>query len=141
MQSSQRTHAVLWVVQGLLALFFALGSGAPKLFLPLEQLPLPIPLPHWFVLFIGVCEVLGALGLVLPGLTRIRPGLTPLAAAGLVLLTICATVYQLMAHQPERAVFAAAMGALAAFVAYGRWRLAPLPGSSRPVRPSVLAAA
>jgi uncharacterized membrane protein len=131
----------LWVVQGLLALFFALGSGAPKLFLPLEQLPLPIPLPHWFVLFIGVCEVLGALGLVLPGLTRIRPGLTPLAAAGLVLLTICATVYQLMAHQPESAVFAAAMGLLAAFVAYGRWRLAPLPGSSRAARSPVLAAA
>ena len=115
----------LWIVQGLLALFLALASGAPKLFLPPEVLPLPIPLPHWFVLFIGVAEVLGALGLILPGLLRIRPGLTPLAAAGLVLVTIGATVYQLAAGQPESALFAVVVGLLCAFVAYGRWRLVP----------------
>jgi hypothetical protein len=119
---------VLWILQGLLALFFGLASGAPKLVLPTETLPLPIPLPRPFVLFIGVAEVLGALGLVLPGLLRILPGLTPLAAAGLVTLTICATVYQLAAGQVGNALFAVAVGLLAAFVAYGRWRLAPLPG-------------
>ena len=57
----------------------------------------------YFVLFIGVCELLGLLGLILPGVTRIQPGLTSLAAAALTLLTICATVYQLMAGQPGNA--------------------------------------
>ena len=130
MRHPRTLGALLWTVQALLALFFALGSGAPKLILPLEALPMPIPLPGPFVWFIGTCEVLGGLGLILPGLLRIRPGLTPLAAAGLVALTACATVYQLAAGQPESALFAAAMGLLAAFVAYGRWRLAPLRGSS-----------
>jgi hypothetical protein len=115
----------LRIVQVLLGLFFALGSGAPKLLLPPETLPMPLPLPGLFVRFIGVVEVLGSLGLILPGLLHIRPGLTPLAAAGLVLVTIGATVYQLAAGQPESAMFAVVVGLLAAFVAYGRWRLAP----------------
>ena len=132
MRNSKWLNAGLWTVQGLLALFFALASGAPKLLLPPEMVPLPIPLPSLFVSFVGVCEVLGALGLILPGLLRIRPGLTPLAATGLVLLTICATVYQLAAGQPESAVFALAMGLVAAFVAYGRWRVAPLRGAAHP---------
>ena len=125
-------NRALWTVQVLLALFFALASGAPKLLLPPETLPeMPIPLPRAFVLFIGVAELAGALGLILPGLLHIRPGLTPLAASGLVLVTIGATVYQVAAGQPESAVFAFVIGLLAAFVAYGRWRLAPLRGASR----------
>ena len=119
-------NRALWIVQALLGLFFALDSGAPKLLLPPEMLPLPIPLPRPFVLFIGVAEVLGGLGLIMPGLLRIRPGLTPLAAAGLVLVTIGATMYQVAAAQGESALFAVAVGLLCAFVAYGRWRQAPL---------------
>jgi putative oxidoreductase len=118
----------LWILQVLLAVFFALGSGAPKLLIPADQLPMPIPLPQAFVWFIGACEVLGGLGLLLPGLSHVRPGLTPLAAACLVVLTICAAVYQLLAHQPESAVFALLIGAVAACVAYARWRVAPLRG-------------
>ena len=129
--SSRKLDVTLWIVQGLLALFFGLGSGVPKLLLPVETLPMPIPLPDLFIRLIGVAEVLGALGLVLPGLLRIRPDLTPLAAAGLVLVTIGATVYQLAAGQPESALFAVAVGLIAAFVAYSRWRLAPLRRSSR----------
>jgi hypothetical protein len=128
---ANKTSALLWGLQGLLALFFALGSGAPKLFLPVEALPMPLPLPELFVRFIGIAEVLGALGLILPGLLHIRPGLTPLAASGLVLVTIGATIYQVAAGQPESAVFAVVVGLLAAFVAYGRWRLAPLRGTPR----------
>src|ERR671939_1265637 len=124
----KKLNRALWLLQVLLAVFFTLGSGAPKLLIPADQLPMPIPLPQALVWFIGACEVLGGLGLLLPGLTHLRPGLTPLAAACLVLLTICAAVYQLLAHQPESAVFALVNGALAACVAYAHWRLAPPPG-------------
>jgi hypothetical protein len=130
-------NRALWIIQGLLALFFALGSGAPKLVLPLDTLPMPIPLPGPFIKFVGLAEVLGGLGLILPGIFHVRPGLTPLAAAGLVLVTIGATVYQLMAGQPESALFAVVIGLLAAFVAYGRWRLVPHQGRSpaSPIQP------
>lgn len=120
--------ATLWTLQVLLALFFAFGSGAPKLLLPTESLPMPIPLPNWFVYFIGAAEVLGALGLVLPAIVRrALPGsaaadarLTAAAATGLVLLTVCATAYQLLAHQPANAAFAAVMCALCAVIAVAR---------------------
>ena len=131
-------NRVLWVLQALLALFFGLASAAPKLLLPPEALPLPIPLPGPIMLAIGVAELLGALGLVLPGLLRIRPGLTPLAAAGLVLVTVGATVYQLAAGGPGNALFAVAVGLLCAFVGYGCWQLAPL--RERPRRSAVLQA-
>src|SRR2546430_7816965 len=84
----------LWIVRGLLALLF-LFAGGVKLVLPLEELTKQMPLPGLFVRFIGVAEVLGAIGLILPGLLRIRPGLTPLAAAGLVIIMIGATVLTL----------------------------------------------
>jgi hypothetical protein len=123
--SSKRTNVSLWIVQGLLAVFFGLGSGAPKLFLPVEMLAMPLPLPHLFVQFIGIAEILGALGLILPGVTHVRPGLTPLAARGLVVVAVSATVYQLAAHQPESAIFAFVMALITAAVGYGRSRLAP----------------
>ena len=128
---SKKLNALLWTLQGLLALFIGLASGAPKLLLPAEAVPMPIPLSPDFLHFIGVCEVLGALGLILPGVLRIRPGVTVLAAAGIALLTVCAAVYQVMAGQPESAVFALVIGALAAFVAYGRRRLQPLRAAER----------
>jgi DoxX-like family len=123
----------LWVVQWLLALFFALASSLPKLLLPPEMLPMPIPIPRAVMLFIGAAELAGALGLVLPGLFRIWPILTPLAGAGLALICIGGTVYQLMAGEPGNAVFAIVLGLICAFVAYGRWQLAP--HRQRPARP------
>jgi DoxX-like family len=114
----------LWIVQGLLALIF-LFAGGMKLVLPLEALAGEIPLPGWFVRFIGVAEVLGALGLILPGLLHIRPGLTPLAAAGLVLLMIGATVFTLAEGAIAPALIPLVVGFLAAFVVYGRWWLTP----------------
>ena len=118
-------NRALWILQGLLGLFFVLASGAPKLLLDLSDIPMPIPLPYPFLIFIGVAEVAGGLGLILPGLFRIQTGLTPLAAGGLVLVTIGATVYQLAAGEPGNAVFAAVMALLCAFVGYGRWKLVP----------------
>ena len=120
----------LWVVQGLLAALF-LFTGGMKLVLPLEALKGPVPLPGWFMRFLGVAEVLGALGLILPGLLRIRPGLTPLAAAGLVIIMIGATVINLMGGGVVPALISFVVGLLAAFIAYGRWRLAPHRGSSQ----------
>ena len=120
----------LWIVQALLALVF-LFAGGMKLVLPLEQLTGPISIPGPFLRFIGVAEVVGALGLILPGLLRIRPGLTPLAAVGLVIIMIGATALTLAAGELGAALISLVVGLLAAFVAYGRWRLAPLRGASR----------
>ena len=120
----------LWIVQGLLALIF-LFTGGIKLVLPIEVLTEQVSLPGWFVRFLGVAEVLGAIGLILPGLLRIRPGLTPLAAAGLVIIMIGATTLTLAGVVPggvAAALIPLVLGLLAAFVAYGRWRLAPLRG-------------
>jgi len=123
----------LWIVQGLLALIF-LFAGGMKLVLPLEKLTGPIPLPGLFMRFIGVAEVLGAIGLILPGLLGIRPGLTPLAAAGLVIIMIGATVTTLAGGDLAAALISVVVGFLSAFVAYGRWRLAPHSGGKNRLR-------
>jgi uncharacterized membrane protein YphA (DoxX/SURF4 family) len=119
-------NSALWTVQALLALLF-LFVGGMKLVLPIEEMmkQMPIPLPGWFLRFTGVVEVLGAIGLILPRLLGIRPGLTPLAAAGLVIVMIGATVYTLAAGNVASALISMVVGLLCAFVAYGRWRLAP----------------
>ncbi len=114
----------LWIVQGLLALIF-LFAGGIKLVLPLQVLTAQMALPGLFVRFIGVAEVLGAVGLILPGLLRIRPGLTPLAGAGLVIIMTGATEFTLTTGGAAPALIPMAVGLLAAFVAYGRWRLVP----------------
>jgi hypothetical protein len=121
----RKVSVMLWISQGLLAPLF-LFAGGMKLIVPIELLTAQSPLPGWFLQFIGVAEVLGALGLLLPALLRIRPGLTPLAAAGLVTIMIGATVMTLGSGEVAPALFPFVVGLLAAFVAYGRWRLAPV---------------
>ena len=115
----------LWIVQILLAALF-LFAGGMKLVLPLEKMTGPVEMPLGFLRFIGVMEVLGGLGLILPALLRIRPGLTPLAAAGLVIIMIGATGTTLMVGEVSAAAISLVVGLLAAFVAYGRWRLVPI---------------
>jgi len=110
---------VLWIVQGLLALIF-LFTGGMKLVLPVEVMTEQMSMPGWFVRFIGVAEVLGAVGLILPRLLGIRPGLTPLAAVGLVIIMIGATVVTLAVVGVAPALIPLVVGLLAAFVAYGR---------------------
>jgi uncharacterized membrane protein YphA (DoxX/SURF4 family) len=109
----------LWIVQGLLALLF-LFTGGMKLVLPIEVMTEQMPMPGWFLRFIGVSEVLGAIGLILPGLLGVRPGLTPLAAYGLVVIMIGATVLTLAAIGVAMALIPLVVGLLSAFVAYGR---------------------
>lgn len=124
----KKTNATLWTIQILLAALF-LFAGVMKLIAPIEQLTAQSTLPGAFLRFIGLAEFLGALGLILPGLTRIQPRLAPLAAAGLAIIMVGATVVSL----PLGAVAAMpfVVGSLSAFVSYGRWRLVPH-GASRP---------
>jgi uncharacterized membrane protein YphA (DoxX/SURF4 family) len=129
---------VLWIIQVLLALLF-LFAGGTKLVIPPDVLasmgsPNQIPLPGWFVRFIGVAEVLGALGLILPGLLRIKPWLTPPAAVGLVIIMIGATALTMAADGVAAGVVPLVAGLLAAFVAYGRWRLVPHPARREMIR-------
>ena len=125
-----RFAALLWTVQGLLAVVF-LFAGGMKLVLPAAELTKQMAMPVLFLRFIGACETLGALGLILPGLLRIRPGLTPLAAAGLVSIMIGATVMTLASVGVAPALAPLVIGLLAAFVVYGRARLAPLHSRSQ----------
>ena len=123
-QSTATTYA-LWLVQWLLAALF-LWAGGMKLVLPLDAMQGPFPLSGAFLRFIGVCEVLGAIGLILPSVLRVRPALTPLAAAGLVIIMIGATVITLATESAATALVPLVTGLLAAFVAYGRWLLVPI---------------
>jgi DoxX-like family len=111
-------NVTLWIVQVVLAGLFVFAGGM-KLVMPIEVLTAQLPLPEVFVRFIGVCEVAGALGLLLPGLLRIRTELTPLAAKGLVLLMVGATMFT-PPDQLPMAVVPVSVGLLAACVAFGR---------------------
>ena len=117
----------LWVVQVLLALLFGF-SGATKLALPyaelLKQGAWVEHVPEGLVKFIGVAEISGALGLILPAATRIKPILTPLAAAGFVVIMVLASALHLSIG--ERPIAQMVIGGLAGFVVWGRFRKAPI---------------
>jgi uncharacterized membrane protein len=119
----------LWVVQGLLAATF-LAAGLMKATAPLEQMEASMP---WVsgamgpaVRVIGVVEVLGALGLILPAATRIKPSLTPLAAIGLTTVMALASITHLVRGEVQMLPVTALLGGLAALVAWGRSRKAPI---------------
>ena len=129
----RKLTVTLWVIQVLLAALF-LFAGGVKLVLPLEALKGPVEFPGLFLRFIGVAEVLGGLGLVLPGLLRIRTELTPLAAAGLTIIMIGATATVMSTGDLAPGLFPLAVGVLTAFVAYGRWRMEQADRSVDPKR-------
>ena len=114
---------LLSIVQWLLAALFVFAGGL-KLILPLDKMTGPVPMPGFFLRFIGVAETLGGLGLVLPGLFQIRPGLTPLAAGGLLIIMIGATVLNLVGHNVGAALVSVVVGLLLVFVLWGRMRRA-----------------
>jgi hypothetical protein len=125
-------NRALWIVQGLLAVVF-LFAGGMKLITPVEVLSVMSPFPGEFIRFIGVCEVLGAVGLILPYALRILPGLTALAAAGLLVIMVGATVSTLAIGGGLLALPTLVLGLLAALVAYGRRPRAPYVGTTRSV--------
>ena len=114
-------NIVLWIIQILLALLF-LFAGLTKL-LPIQMPPPPpgawMP-PMWFLKFIGLCELLGTLGLVLPGLLRRQRYLTVWAAIGLTIIMIGAVVITAMTLGVAAAVIPLIVLLLCAFVVYGR---------------------
>lgn len=117
-------NILLWIVQVLLAAMFLLAGGT-KLYYSAEQMaamgpPNQIHLPGLFMKFIGVCEILGAFGLILPGLLRIRRQLTPLAALGLLIIMIGAIVVSILGPGVGTALPAFVGALLCVFVLYGR---------------------
>jgi uncharacterized membrane protein YphA (DoxX/SURF4 family) len=127
----RKINAILWTVQVLLALLFVFAGGM-KLVAPPEMLKGPgVQFPVLFLRFIGVCELAGGLGLILPGLLRIRTGLTPLAAAGLVVIMIGAAATTVIGGMVAPALFPLVVGLLAAAIAYGRTHRVPLRTSPR----------
>jgi uncharacterized membrane protein YphA (DoxX/SURF4 family) len=126
----------LWTTQALLAALF-LAAGSMKLLTPSDQLTQLVPLPVLLTKCVGAAECLGAIGLILPGLLKIRPELTILAAAELVHIMIGATIVTLVIADPLSAVMPLAVGALCAFVAYGRSRLALHAAPQRRIRHQV----
>jgi len=119
-------NVLLWVVQVLLAI--ALFAHGYILVVPpaaiVEQMN--ASLPRWFQLFLGVAEILAAVGLTLPGVTRIQPWLVSAAAAGIMIVMICATVFHVTRGEMSSALVTLVLLAMATFVAFMRWRVAPI---------------
>ena len=120
-RSSRTSSTVLWTLQVLLAALF-LFAGGMKLVTPIAVMTQQVALPGPFLRFIGLAEVLGALGLILPGLLRIRPTLTPLAAAGLVIIMTGAVGVTMATMGAAQAALPGVVGVLAASVAVGRFQ-------------------
>ena len=119
---SRAANAALWTVQGLLAALF-LFAGAMKFITPVAAMTQQVPVSGAFLHFIGIMEVLGAAGLILPGLLRIRPELTPIAAAGLVIIMSGAVGISLVTGTEAQALMPGVVGIIATGVAIARWRI------------------
>ena len=128
-QRSKALHITLWIAQVLLAAMF-LMAGLMKLSQPIEKLAQSLPwaaqVPEALVRFIGVAEFLGAVGLILPSLLRIQPKLTPIAAIGLALVQIFAIAFHLSRGETGVIGMNFVLIAIAAFIAWGRFKKAPI---------------
>jgi hypothetical protein len=119
-------NILLWVLQVFLALaFFAHGwmllAPPANLIAQMNEV-----MSTEFRIFLGIAEVLAAVGLTLPGMTRILPGLVPAAAAGIMIVMIAATVLHVQRGEISSAVTTAILLAMATFVAYMRWKVRPI---------------
>ena len=124
---SRFRRATVGTFQILLAAAF-LAHGLMFLFPPAEIAALMnASMPRWFQLFLGVAEILAAVGLILPGLTRVLPSLVAWAAVGIIVVMVAATVYHIARGETSSAVITAVLLAMAAFVAYMRHRVMPIP--------------
>jgi uncharacterized membrane protein YphA (DoxX/SURF4 family) len=120
----------LWVAQVLLALAFG-SAGVMKLFMPIADLSAQMNwvtvTPDWLVRFIGFAELAGGLGMILPAATRILPWLTPLAALGFAVIQVLAIgTHASLGETAMTLPINLVLLALSLFVAWGRWRKAPI---------------
>ena len=122
-------NVVLWIVQALLAATFGMG-GYGKAAMPIAEIAARVPwasaVSPGLMRFIGIAELAGALGLILPAATRVLPKLTPLAAAGLLLIMVLAAGFHIQRGETGLLAVNVVLGALAALVAWGRWKKAPI---------------
>ena len=133
-QSGRWIRIALWTAQVLLAALF-LMTGGMKVFLSPAEIVKAVPdfaaLPLGLVRFIGIAELAGAIGLILPAVTRIAPSLTPLAASGLTVVMILAALFHISRGEFPQLGFVILLGALASFVAWGRYKRAPIAPRTR----------
>ncbi|MBO6794391.1 MAG: DoxX family protein [Balneolaceae bacterium] len=128
MNQSKTLNITLWIAQSLLAVAF-LMAGFMKLTVPIADLAenglsFVNYFPEWMVFFIGISEVLGAIGLILPALLRIKPILTPVAALALSTVMVLSSIYHIT--QSEAFIPNMVLFALAVFIAWGRFKKAPI---------------
>ena len=132
-RNPKNLNRALWTAQVLVALLF-LFAGSMKFIMPAEKMQQgSVILPIAFIHFIGICECLGALGLIVPGVFRIRTSLTPLAAAGLTIIMVGAVVVSVLGFGVAAAILPAVVGVITTLIAYARTNVVPL--SDAPVRP------
>lgn len=122
-------HIVLWIAQGLLAAIFMM-EGIPKVTLPIEVLAKSIPwavdLPLNLLKLIGIFEILGGLGLILPSLLRIKPYITVWAAIGLIIIMVLAMIFHISRGEFPSIGINILLMSIATFIAWGRVKLAPI---------------
>ena len=127
-RKKSKINVVLWILQILLALLY-LNAGFLKTFRPIQEIAPSIfwapSLPELLVRFIGISELLGAIGLILPGALKIRPQLTTLAAGGLTLIMLLANLFHISRGEFFILPMTGVLFLLLAFVTYGRWKLSP----------------
>lgn len=129
MKNPKVLNIILWIAQIVLAGMFIM-AGFMKSFTPIEQLSASLPwvkdAPIWLVRFIGISEFLGALGLILPSLLRIKPILTPLAALGIIAIMVMAAFFHISRSEFSGVAFTLILAIVAAFICWGRWKKAPI---------------
>src|SRR5690242_2580397 len=128
---SRMLNIALWILQGVLAVLFLL-HGWLMVAPPAEMVAMiNAQLGVGFRIFIGVAELLAVAGLILPGVTRILPKLTALAAAGLMIVMASATMFHLSRGETESAITTVVIFMLVTVVAYTRWKSAPIAPRTR----------
>lgn len=118
---SKRANIALWILQALLAALY-LFAGIMKLAMPIEPMAAQARLPGGFLQFIGVMETLGGLGLILPGIFRIWQTLTPIAATGLTIIMVGASILGISRGEMGTSLIPLGFGMLCALVAWTRFR-------------------
>jgi uncharacterized membrane protein YphA (DoxX/SURF4 family) len=127
-------NKVLWVLQGLLAVAF-LAHGLMLLFPPASIVDqMNASMSREFQVFLGVAEVVAAVGLTLPGITGVQPWWTQWAALGIMVVMIAATIYHVMRNEISSAATTLVLLVMATYVAYMRWKVLPIAGRAEPIR-------